>query len=77
MDLPYITFFTAANLGTFWQYVKALMFIVMPLLLIYLATHFAGQLISVIRGSFSGTNVDNPVSSKDEKSYDIKIKEKY
>lgn len=71
-SLPYINFLNPENAATFWQFVRAILYIAMPFLLIYLATRFGGELISVIRNAFSsrGENGRN-----DERDYDIKIKD--
>lgn len=68
MELPYIPFLTAENASMFWQFTRAILFIAMPFLLIYIATQYAGSLLSVIRKSFSGR-------SDSEKDYDIKTKD--
>lgn len=53
MDLPYITFFTTDRLTEFWHNVQVIAYLAMPLLLIYLATIFGGDLLKVIRDVFS------------------------
>lgn len=52
-DLPLIPFFNSANVSQFFQYVYAIMFVVMPILTIWAATVLGGDLLAVIRGVFS------------------------
>lgn len=59
LDIPYITFMTTENTAVFGQNLKAVLFVAMPLFLIWLATEFAGQFISVIRNSFRRNKVDD------------------
>lgn len=69
LELPYISFFTSQNAATFFQNVRAVMFVVMPILMIYVATQLGGHLISMIHRVFS--------SAKGGKErYEIKIKDK-
>lgn len=70
--LPYITFLTADNALLFWQYVRAMLFVVMPLLMIFMATAFAGKFITTIRKAFS--NDSDGIKPVKERDYDIKIK---
>lgn len=70
MDLPFITFLTAENAAQFWQYVSALLFVVMPLGIIFIATILVAKLIGVIRSAFSSNQTD------EMKRYDIKIQDK-
>lgn len=53
MDLPYISFFTPDRLAEFWHDVEVLAYLGMPMLLIFLATYFGGDLIRVLRGVFA------------------------
>lgn len=66
MDLPYITFFSDKNISQFFQYVGALLYIVMPILLIMAATLLAGHLIRTVKGAFS----------RKEENYDVKAEVK-
>lgn len=66
MDLPYITFFSDKNIAQFFQYVGALLYIVMPILLIMAATLLAGHLIRTVKGVFS----------RKEENYDVKAEVK-
>lgn len=75
MSIPFVKFFDASNMGVFFDNVKALMFLIMPLLLIWAATVFAGYFISVVRSAFIRS--DKGHDRDDKEDYDIKIKEKY
>lgn len=72
-SLPYFTFLTSQNAEIFWQYVRAILFVVMPLLMIYMATNYAGLLIRTIRKAFSG-NHSHDIKPVNERDYDIKTK---
>jgi hypothetical protein len=56
MELPMISFFTVERMTMFWQFVKSLMYLAMPLLIIFIATQYGGYLISVLRDVFSYRN---------------------
>jgi hypothetical protein len=71
-ELPYTQFFDAEKMSTFWQWTGAVLFFVLPLLIIGIATDAAGYFISVIRDVFKFR------SKQDEERYDYKTKnEKY
>lgn len=53
IGIPRIPFFTSDHLSTLWQNISALLYLAMPLLVIYVATEYGGYLIAVIRESFS------------------------
>jgi hypothetical protein len=54
----------------FWQVVRVIMFVAMPLLLIVLAVEYGGLFISTIRNAFS-TNADDDYEYRDRrKDYD-------
>lgn len=73
MNLPFISFLTTERAGALWQFITAILYVVMPLLMIWAAIHFAGDLIAVVRRIFSPKSMN-----KDEnEDYDIKVKEKY
>lgn len=61
MELPLINFFTADMVGVFFQNVYAIMYVIMPLLIISVATALAGYLVSIIVNIFSyrGDQEDN------------------
>lgn len=50
--IPYIPFLTAERMAMFWGNVKNLMLLAMPLLMVFMATKFAGLFISVFRAAF-------------------------
>lgn len=51
--IPNITFFTPDVQATFGNFLKGVLFVAMPLLLIWMATEFGAELITVIRDAFS------------------------
>jgi hypothetical protein len=62
--LPYIPVFTSDRLGDFWQYVQAIGYVVMPIVIIFVATYYGGQLIGVLRDTFSRRK------TRDDEDYD-------
>lgn len=68
--LPYITFFDSENQSIFWQYVGAILFTVMPLILIYVASIAAKHLIHIVRRAFSSRN--RRYDYEPRRGYDIK-----
>lgn len=74
MGIPYITFFTNENIATFFQNVGALLYFVMPILLIFVATMFAGELFKVVRRAFT-RNPEEPRYDKKNENYDVKVKD--
>lgn len=72
-SLQYISFLTPENAIVFWQYVRAILYVVMPLLIIYMATNYGALLIGTLRRAFSRDPHDiKPVNERD---YDIKTKD--
>lgn len=74
LDIPYVTFFTAGNISEFWRNVRAILFVIMPILLVYVATVLGGDLISVVRGVFARPQVEKDLQER-HGDYDIKIKD--
>lgn len=64
-NLPYIPFFTPERLSEFWNNVQSIAYLAMPMLVIYLATIFGGDLLRVIRDVF-----DRRRSNQDRDDYD-------
>lgn len=76
-SLPYITFLTSTNAATFWQYIRAVLYVVMPLFLIWAATQYAGLFVQVVRRAFGLSNSSrhkDDIKPVPERDYDIKIK---
>lgn len=48
-----ISFFDSDNASQFWQFVYAIMFVVVPILVIMMATDLAGYFLEVIRDVFT------------------------
>lgn len=51
--LPRISFFTPDAQATFGNYLTSILYVAMPLFLIWAAVTFGGTLLSVIRDAFS------------------------
>ncbi|HAS7789731.1 hypothetical protein [Paenibacillus lactis] len=56
--IQYQQFFTVARMDEFLHNVKVLLYMVMPLLIIWIATQLGGYLIQVIRDAFDRTRRD-------------------
>jgi hypothetical protein len=52
--IPYITFFTSAVQADFWQVLRAVLFVGMPLFIIKIAFEFGGDLLGTIVRVFTG-----------------------
>lgn len=66
-SIPRIAFFTPENQGIFGNNLVNILYVVMPLLLIWLAIEYGGQLIEVIRDAFSRmTDRDNDRYTDDD-----------
>lgn len=63
--IPDLTFFTAARMAQFWEYVKALLEVVAIPVMIVLAIVAVGYLLGIIISSFQATD-----KKKDESDYD-------
>jgi hypothetical protein len=72
-SLPYISFFTTENAAIFWQYVRAILYVVMPLLTIYMATNYGILFIGTLRRAFSRN--PNDIKPVNERDYDIKTRD--
>lgn len=72
LSIPYIAFMTQETTADFWETLKAVLYVAMPLLLIWAATELGGQLLSVIRNAFRRDSFgnDNEKESQD-RDYDI------
>lgn len=68
LDIPYITFFTAERADLFWQNTRVVLYVAMPLLLIYMAVEFGGEFIRTIRNAFR--KPDHDEYQEREKDYD-------
>lgn len=62
--LPNIPFATPENMETFYQYLKVILLLGLPFLIIWLAIEYGALLISVIRDAF------NRMSPDDDDDYD-------
>lgn len=69
MDIPYISFFTSGVQAEFWQNLGAVLFVAMPLVVIWAATELGGNLLSVIRNAFRRDSYGK--DSDDDRDYDI------
>ncbi|MFO7296355.1 MAG: hypothetical protein C0P72_010075 [Clostridia bacterium] len=54
-------------MSTLWQNISALLYLAMPLLVIFVATEYGGYLIAVIRDSFSRRRQDDPGDYEDDR----------
>lgn len=63
--IPYISFFTSDVQADFWQVLRAVLFVGMPLFIIKVAFEYGADLLAVIRRVFTGK------SRHDEDHYDI------
>lgn len=74
LEIPYISFFTSSVQADFWQVLRAVLYVAMPLVLIGAAFEYGGQFFSVIRNAFSrnsyGGNHDRDLE-RDKRDYDI------
>lgn len=53
-ELPMVSFFDLSGVEDhFWQFLKAVLYFVSPLLLIWAATEIGGNLLGVIRDAFT------------------------
>ncbi|HHY72268.1 MAG TPA: hypothetical protein GX497_03405 [Bacillus bacterium] len=59
------TFFTGARLADFWYYVKWFLFLVAPIVMIFIAAEVVGRIIGVIKSAFSNDK------DKDDDDYDV------
>lgn len=66
-ELPLIQFLTNERASDLWQFIYALLYVVMPLLLIWLAIQYSGYLISVLRDAFT---YDRMKKDSDYEEYD-------
>lgn len=69
LGIPYITFFTSGAQADFWQMLRAVLFIAMPIFLIAAAVEFGGQFFTVIRNAFRRDTYGE--KARDERDYDI------
>jgi len=67
IGIPRIPFFSSDHLSTLWQNISALLYLAMPLLVIFVATEYGGYLIAVIRDSFSRRRQDDPGDYEDDR----------
>lgn len=71
LDIPYIPFFTSGVQGDFWQTLRAVLYVALPLLLIWAATELAGHFLGVIRNAFRRDSYGNDRERDDDRDYDI------
>lgn len=57
--IPNVQFFTAENMNVFFGNVRALLYMVMPLLVVATAASLMGYFIVVIRNAFSNNRQSN------------------
>lgn len=65
--LPNIQFFDATKITTLFGYIKSILYIVMPILMIYAAIHLSDHLIDAVKGAFIKKDDDERL---DDKNYD-------
>lgn len=58
MELPRIAWFTPEVANSFWQFLINVLYVVMPLVLIWMAVEYGGLVIQVIRDAFSRMDRD-------------------
>lgn len=66
-DLQYIPFLTTDRLGEFWHNVQVIAYLAMPLLLIWIATQYSGELIRVLRDVFRSRRDDTDDYDDDDR----------
>ncbi|MMZ55614.1 hypothetical protein D1872_174730 [compost metagenome] len=75
LGIPYITFFDSGAQAEFWQILRAILFVGMPLFLIMAATELGGQFFTVIRNAFHRDTDENRDDygdrARNERDYDI------
>lgn len=71
MMIPNVQFFTVENMNIFFGNIRALLYMVMPLLLVVTAGSLAGYFVIVIRNAFSTNRPSNDYDDDyDDDRYD-------
>lgn len=59
MNLPYQTILDGAASGVFWEYVKYFLFLVSPLVMIWVAVRLVEWIAIIVRGSMENADDDH------------------
>lgn len=65
MNLPYIEFFDKTAIGTLFQNIRVMLFVVMPILMIWAAIQWSGYLLEVIASVFRRKTDEERYDDKD------------
>lgn len=58
MNLPYKTIFDIGDASQFWEFVKYFLFLVGPIVMIWVAIELVRRLVSIVRGSTENADDD-------------------
>lgn len=66
---PYQTFLDGENMGIFWEYVKWILFLVAPIVMIWVAIELVGRFTKVVKGTVHDEEIRRRRTYDDDDDY--------